>query len=62
MENYQLLVETVGWITISLVGVVVVYDVCHFVYTTLLGRMLGLGIDLRKCGPWAGEQILKRFI
>ena len=54
MEICQL-VEIVGWITISLIGAVVVYDVSHFIYTTFLGRLLGFGIDLRKCGPWAGE-------
>ena len=55
MENCSQLVETVGWITIILIGAVVVYDVGHFIYTTFLGRLLGFGIDLRKCGPWAGK-------
>ena len=31
-------------------------NIGHFLYTTYLGAALGLNIDLRKCGSWAGNE------
>ena len=61
-------VEVFGWITLTLLAVKSLYNVTHFAYTTFLGRLLGFGTDIRKCGPWAGTQIsswnafFKKFI
>jgi len=29
----------------------------HFAYTTFIGRWLGYGIQVKNCGPWAGNII-----
>ena len=50
-------VEVFGWITLTLLAVKSLYNVAHFVYTTFLGRLLGLGMDISKCGPWAGKSL-----
>lgn len=46
-------IEIVGLLTVILVVVKSLYNLGHFVYTTFLGRLLGHGIQVRKCGPWA---------
>jgi len=48
-------IEIVGLLTVILVVVKSLYNLGHFVYTTFLGRLLGHGIQVRKCGPWAGN-------
>ena len=56
-------IEIVGLITVLVVTLKSLYNVGHFVYTTFLGALLGHNIDLRKCGPWAGNlNILYPFI
>lgn len=52
MANY--LAEVVGWSTIALFLAKIVYNLGHFAYTTFLGRLLGHGVDVKQCGPWAG--------
>ena len=47
--------ESVGLVCVVVFGGKLVYNLLHFAYTTFLGRWLGHGIDLRKCGPWAGQ-------
>lgn len=47
--------EVVGLVTALALTLKIVYNLGHFAYTTFLGRLLGCGIDLRKCGPWAGK-------
>lgn len=47
--------EIFGFVTALLLGFKSAYNLAHFVYTTFLGRLLGHGIELRKCGPWAGK-------
>ncbi len=51
--------EILGWIVTIFIGAKSVYNICHFVYTTWLGHLLGHSIDLRKCGPWAGTITLE---
>lgn len=53
-EDCCCLAEVVGWAALVIFGAKVVYNIGHFIYTTFLGRLLGHGIDPRKCGPWAG--------
>ena len=48
-------VKTVGLLTIFVIIGKLIYNLIHFAYTTFVGRWLGHGIDLRKCGPWAGQ-------
>lgn len=48
------LAECVGWMALVVLAAKSVYNVGHFIYTTFLGRLLGHGIDLASCGPWAG--------
>ncbi|XP_057374668.1 very-long-chain 3-oxoacyl-CoA reductase-like [Daphnia carinata] len=47
------LAEFVGWSALAIIAANSLYNVCHFIYTTFLGRLLGHGIDLKSCGPWA---------
>lgn len=47
--------ETVGWAVLVIFAAKSVYNLIHFAYTTFLGRLLGRGIDLASCGPWAGS-------
>lgn len=47
--------ELVGLVTVAILGLKVAYNLAHFAYTTFLGRLLGHGIQLRKCGSWAGK-------
>ena len=51
-------VETFGWITLILIAVKLTYNGIYFVYVHFLGRLLGLGIDISKCGPWAGNELI----
>jgi hypothetical protein len=46
--------EFVGWAVLVIFTAKTVYNLIHFAYTTFLGRLLGRGIDLKSCGPWAG--------
>lgn len=45
--------ESVGLVCAIVFGCKLIYNLLHFAYTTFLGRRLGHGIDLSKCGPWA---------
>ncbi|KZS16269.1 Very-long-chain 3-oxoacyl-CoA reductase [Daphnia magna] len=47
------LAECVGWAALAVFAAKSLYNVSHFIYTTFLGRLLGHGIDLASCGPWA---------
>lgn len=53
--SYSCLVEVIGWVTLVAFTARVVYNLVLFFYTIFLGRLLGHGIDLKKCGPWAGK-------
>lgn len=55
MVSCNCLAEVTGWVALAIFTAKVVYNISHFCYTTFLGRLLGHGIDLRKCGPWAGK-------
>ncbi len=50
--------ETVGWAVLVIFAAKIVYNLLHFAYTTFLGRLLGRGIDLKSCGPWAGIYLI----
>ena len=54
MTSCSCLAEVAGWVTLVALTVKSLYNLSIFIYTTFLGRLLGHGIDLRKCGPWAG--------
>lgn len=54
--------EIVGFVTALVLFVKSAYNVGHFMYTTFLGRLLGFGIDVRKCGPWAGKSQLFKHV
>ena len=54
-----LVVEMFGWLILTLLLVKSIYNLCHFVYTTFLGQLLGHGMDLSKCGPWAGRLLFR---
>ena len=56
----MVVVHLIGWLTVTVVVVKSAYNLAHFVYTTILARLLGHGIQLGKCGPWAGNE-LKTF-
>jgi hypothetical protein len=54
--------EILGFVTALLLTLKTVYNLSHFVYTTFLGRLLGHGLVINKCGPWAGNlNILKNM-
>lgn len=40
---------------LKIVRLVIIYNVSYFVYTTFLGNFLGYGIQVKNCGPWAGN-------
>ncbi len=46
--------EILGFVTALVLTLKTVYNLSHFVYTTFLGRLLGHGLAISKCGPWAG--------
>lgn len=46
--------ELVGLLTVVVLGLKSLWNLAQFFYTTSIGRLLGHGIELRKCGPWAG--------
>ena len=50
-------IKTVGLLTLIVIGGKLIYNLIHFAYTTFIGRWLRHGIDPRKCGPWAGNNI-----
>lgn len=45
--------EILGFVTALVLTLKTVYNLSHFVYTTFLGRLLGHGLVISKCGPWA---------
>ena len=53
-------VEALGWITLVILVAKTVHNVGHFIYTALLGSLLGRNIQLSKCGPWAGTPSLTK--
>ncbi len=50
------LIETIGKVTLFAVGVKCAYSFASFMYLTFLGRLFGHGINVRDCGPWAGNK------
>lgn len=50
--------KLMGIVTASLVLLKSAYNLCHFVYTTFLCRILGHGMCISKCGPWAGIKLV----
>ncbi|EFX74260.1 hypothetical protein DAPPUDRAFT_226844 [Daphnia pulex] len=45
--------EILGFLTALVLTLKIVYNLSHFVYTTFVGRLLGHGLVISKCGPWA---------
>ena len=49
--------EWVALVLLSLIGLKFAWNVSNFLFTTFVGSWLGLNIDLRQYGPWAGENV-----
>lgn len=47
--------EILGFVTALVLILKSVYNLSHFVYVNFLGRLLGHGLNISKCGPWAGN-------
>lgn len=54
MENLYV-AQIVGQLTLVTVGAKCMYDFTRFLYVNFLGRRFRRGIDVRTCGPWAGN-------
>ena len=54
--------EIVVVLTITLILFKIVYNVGHFIYTTFLGNLLGAGIQVKNCGPMAGDIYIYIYI
>jgi len=39
-----------------------IWNICGFFYTTFIGSWLGLNLDLRNYGPWAGVTTVYLFL
>lgn len=50
---YFSVLEWIAVVTIAFIGLKLIWNVFHFIFTTFLGAWLGLNIDLREYGPWA---------
>jgi len=56
--------DQVGLITFGLkiFRLLIIYNVSYFAFTTFLGSSLGYGIQVKDCGPWAGNPIKHSLI
>ena len=45
--------EWIGQFVLVALAIKLVHNFLHFIYTALLGSLLGHNLDLAKCGPWA---------
>ena len=49
------MLETAGLVFIGVLTFKIVWNLFHFFYCTFLASWLGLNIDLKHYGPWAGN-------
>ncbi|XP_057374669.1 very-long-chain 3-oxoacyl-CoA reductase-B-like [Daphnia carinata] len=45
--------ESLGFVTGLVLILKSIYNLSHFVYVNFLGRFIGHGLNISKCGPWA---------
>jgi len=47
--------EWISVVMLALIAIKLIWNFCHFVFTTFLGSLLKLNLNLIDYGPWAGE-------